>query len=115
MIDDWTTTKLRQIRDTACESCDFVEGLHSEDFVTDAQIHKACSMNLIIIGDAAKRIVERAPELVGQTQDIPWREMAGMRNRIAHDYEKIDLETVWDTVAELLPELIVQIDQLLSR
>ena len=38
-----------------------------------------------------------------------------MRNRIAHDYEKIDLETVWDTVAELLPELIVQIDQLLSR
>lgn len=72
-------------------------------------------MNIIIIGEAAKRIVERLPELVRQTPNIPWREMAGMRNRIAHDYEKIDLETVWDTVAELLPELIQQIDALLSQ
>jgi uncharacterized protein with HEPN domain len=72
-------------------------------------------MNLIIIGEAAKRIVERVPELVLRTPDIPWREMAGMRNRIAHDYERINLSTVWDTVAELLPALITQIDELLSQ
>lgn len=114
MIDDWTIAKLGQIRAAARESCDFVHGLHRDDFIADPQTHKACSMNLIIIGETARRVVDRVPDPVDRTPDIPWREMAGMRNRIAHDYERIDLDIVWDTVDKLPPELIAQIDAMLS-
>lgn len=45
-------------------------------------------------------------------QQVPWRSMRGMRNRIAHGYFEIDLDVVWETVQSALPELLGQLDGL---
>lgn len=105
---------LESMRHAAQEATDFVDGLAKEDFLEDALTQKACALNLILIGESAKRILERHSEMV-QLSGIAWKEIAAMRNRIAHDYYSIDLNTVWDTISNDLPGLITQIDELLSQ
>ncbi|VVO34334.1 hypothetical protein PS704_05269 [Pseudomonas fluorescens] len=63
-------------------------------------------MSLIIIGEAATKIMDRYVEYATQNPQVPWRSMRGMRNRIAHGYFDINLEVVWDTVQAALPELL---------
>ena len=65
-------------------------------------------MNIIIIGEAATRPLNDYPELVDRYPDVPWRSMRGMRNRMAHGYFDINLNTVWNTVHEAMPQLIEQ-------
>jgi uncharacterized protein with HEPN domain len=72
-------------------------------------------MNFIIIGEATKRIMEEWPEFVAQQPEFGWHRMTGMRNRIAHGYEDINFEVVWDTLAGELPRLIAQPDGLLQE
>lgn len=68
--------------------------------------------NLEIVGEAAKRVPDsirdRAPE-------VPWREMAGMRDKLAHDYLGVDLNLVWDVVASELPGARAHIATLLDE
>ncbi len=65
-------------------------------------------MNLIIIGEAATKVMSQHPEFVERHPEIPWRSMRGMRNRIAHGYFDINLDVVWDTVQTALPGLLKQ-------
>ena len=66
---------------------------------------------LEIIGEAAKRI----PEQVRQRYpDIPWKGMAGMRDRIIHGYDNVDLQIVWDVVKRDIPQLKPKIELLLQ-
>lgn len=78
----------------------------------DRRTQQAVIMSLIIIGEAATRLMDRYPEFVAQHPDIPWRSMRGMRNRIAHGYFDIDLDIVWDTVQTALPPLQEQLAKL---
>jgi uncharacterized protein with HEPN domain len=63
-------------------------------------------MSLIIIGEAAVNIMDRHSEFASQHPEIAWRDMRGMRNRIAHGYFDIDLAVVWDTTQSALPLLL---------
>ena len=65
-------------------------------------------MRLIIIGEAATKVMDSAPEFAGVHPEVPWRNMRGMRNRIAHGYFDINLDGVWETVQTALPELLRQ-------
>lgn len=66
-------------------------------------------MSLIIVGEAATKVMDRYVSFVDSHPDIPWRNMRGMRNRIAHGYFEINLDVVWDTVQLSLPELLKQL------
>lgn len=66
-------------------------------------------MSLIVIGEAAAKIMDSYPEFARAHPEIHWRGMRGMRNRIAHGYFEINLDVVWDTVRTALPELLVQL------
>lgn len=66
-------------------------------------------MSLIIIGEAATKVMERYQEFVSAHGEVLWRAMRGMRNRIAHGYFEINLEVVWDTVQIALPALLQQL------
>lgn len=71
-------------------------------------------MSLIVLGEAATKVMDQYPEFAAQHAAIPWRSMRGMRNRIAHGYFDIDLGVVWDTVQTALPALKSQLDVLAS-
>ena len=59
----------------------------------------------MVIGEAATQIANDYPIFVTEHPNLPWREIRGMRNRMAHGYFEINLEVVWDTVQLSLPEL----------
>lgn len=61
--------------------------------------------------DLAELLRQIRPDFVSAHPGVPWQEMRGLRNRIAHGYFGIDLGTVWDTVQQDLPALLVQLEQ----
>ena len=100
---------LDHMRQAATDACSFVEGLSKEDFLADKRTQQAVIMSLIVIGEAATKVMDTHPEFANQHSQVPWRAMRGMRNRIAHGYFDINLDVVWDTVQTALPELLVQL------
>jgi uncharacterized protein with HEPN domain len=97
---------LDHIRQAASDACSFAAGMSKDEFMTDKRTQSAVVMCLVIIGEAATNIMNRHPEFIDTHQQIPWRNMRGMRNRIAHGYFQVDFDVVWDTVQTALPDLI---------
>jgi uncharacterized protein with HEPN domain len=96
----------------AKDACTFVEGLQKDDFLGDKRTQQAVIMSLIILGEAATKAMDLFPEAAQEFSTIPWRSMRGMRNRITHGYFDINLDIVWDTVENALPELLDQIKEI---
>jgi uncharacterized protein with HEPN domain len=84
----------------------YIEGMGNEDFLADRRTQQAVILNIVVIGEAATKIVNDYPKFVEQYPDIPWKNMKGMRNRIAHGYFDINLEIVWSTIQTALPQLV---------
>ncbi len=97
---------LDHIQQAAIDACGYVDGLSRSEFAADRRTQQAVIMNLIIIGEAATKIIDRHGTFASTHPTIPWGSMRGMRNRIAHGYFEIDLDIVWDTVRGALPDLI---------
>lgn len=100
---------LDHLRQAATDACSFVEGLSKDAFLADKRTQQAVIMNLIIIGEAAMKVMDGYAEFAQKHPEVPWRSMRGMRNRIAHGYFDINLDVVWDTVQTALPELLKQL------
>ncbi len=98
----------------AQDACGFVDGLSKADFLADRRTQQAVIMSLIIIGEAAMRVMDRYAGFAQKYAEVPWRSMRGMRNRIAHGYFDINLDVVWDTVVTALPELLEQLRDIRS-
>lgn len=100
---------LDHIQQAAVDARSFVEGLTKDDFLEDKRTQQAVIMSLIIIGEAATKVMDDYAEFAQAHAEVPWRNMRGMRNRIAHGYFDIDIDVVWETVREWLPELLKQL------
>lgn len=100
---------LDQIDQAARSACDYVDSMTVEDILEDKRTQQAVILNLIIIGEAATRLLQRYDRFLDGHPQVPWVSMKGMRNRIAHGYFDINLEVVWETVKVALPELIAQL------
>ena len=87
----------------------YVEGADRDDFLRDTGLQDSVIRRLEIIGEAAGRVTTRFRE---RHDGIPWHRMIGMRNRMAHRYDDIDLEIVWNTTQESIPELLELIEPL---
>jgi uncharacterized protein with HEPN domain len=87
-----------------------LEGVSYDQFEADFRINFAVVRALEIIGEAAKRL---PMSLRQQYPKIPWKGMAGMRDRIIHGYDNVDLEVVWDVVKQDIPKIKPQIRQIL--
>lgn len=100
---------LGHMQQAAQDACDFIEGLDKNDFIEDKRTQQAVIMSLIIIGEAATKVMDGYAEFIQVHTQVPWRSMRGMRTRIAHGYFDINLDIDWETVISALPELLEQL------
>ena len=99
------TNYLEHMRESIGLARSYVEGLTKDDFIADKKTQQAVILNIIVLGEAATKIADECPEFAASHSEIPWKHMRGMRNRLAHGYFEINLDVVWDTVHQSLPEL----------
>ena len=90
----------------------FVDGLSLDDFAADAKTQSAVLYQIAIVGEAVKRL---SPEFRAQHSAINWRAMAGMRDKLIHDYGNVDINRVWATVQTSLPQLLTDIEPILPQ
>jgi uncharacterized protein with HEPN domain len=100
---------LDHIQQAALDAVSFVEGLSKDDFLTDKRTQRAVIMSLIIIGEAATKVMDGYDEFTQVHAEVPWRSMRNMRNRMAHGYFDFNLDVVWETVQEWIPALLQQL------
>jgi uncharacterized protein with HEPN domain len=88
----------------------FVAEISKEEFVHDDRTQSAVLHKLMVIGEAIKRL---SPGFRQTHSDVKWKQYAGFRDVLIHQYDDVNLETVWDIATNELPELRAQIELLL--
>ncbi|WP_414548748.1 DUF86 domain-containing protein [Anabaena sp. CCY 0017] len=83
-----------------------------EEFMQTKMIQDAVIRNFEIIGEATKRL---SPELRSAYYDIPWQQMAGLRDVLIHDYLKVNINLVWQIIEQNLSELKTQVAEILEN
>lgn len=101
---------IQDIWNAAQEILNFTAGMDYEALSADRRTQAAVLYEILIIGEAANRL---SPEFRSQHSSIPWKDIIGMRNILAHQYDKVDTEVVWDVVHQDIPELLSLIQPLL--
>ncbi len=108
MKPDWGDY-LSDILQSIVEVQRFTRRMTYRSFVKDRKTVNAVIRSLEVMGEAAKRIPE---EIRTNHPEIPWKRMAGMRDKLIHEYAGVDLEMVWDVVQEELPPLKPLLEEL---
>ena len=91
---------------------EYVEGYDQKHFVTDKKTCDSVLRCLEVIGEAAKNIPD---DIRVQYPSVPWREMAGMRDKVIHGYFVVDFEMVWLVIMEDLPLIKPTIKNMLEE
>jgi uncharacterized protein with HEPN domain len=87
----------------------FIAGLDHSAFLRDERTVDAVVRNLEVLGEAAKQLPD---DFTSRHPNIPWNQIAGLRNRIVHDYFGLDLNIIWQIVHHDLPRLKAQLEKL---
>jgi len=102
---------LKNISEAMVAAQAFVAGMGFDAFVADDKTASAVLQKLKIVGEAAKKV----PETIRQDYpQIPWQQMAGMRDQIVHTYFAVDYVVVWDTLKVDIPQFQPIIKQILK-
>jgi len=99
---------LQKIKAYAVQTLEFKGDIDYVEFSGDSKTIAACALNLSQIGELAARLDD---DFIEKNSDIPWRKIRGMRNRIVHNYEGLQLNIVWDVLEDFIPELIDKLNK----
>jgi len=103
---------LRHMLNHAQEAVSFAQGRTRADIQTDRLLNLALVRLLEIIGEAAGRVPE---EMRAQHPEIPWTQIVGLRNRLTHGYDSVDLDILWQIISRDLPPLIVSLETIIKK
>lgn len=103
---------LRHIHDECLYIISVTENLLFEDFIEDETLKRAVVRSLEIIGEATKKI---PADFKVKWNTIQWKNMAGMRDRLIHDYIGVNYGIVWDVLKNKIPDMNKQISEFLNR
>jgi uncharacterized protein with HEPN domain len=92
----------------ACQKIqDFTKNLSEDDFKNNALVQSAVIREFQVLGEAARMMSDAGKETY---KNIPWEKIAGMRNKLIHEYFDIRLNVVWETIRDDIPSLITQLE-----
>jgi uncharacterized protein with HEPN domain len=91
---------------------EYIDDMNEQDFLANQMVKDAVVRNFEIIGEATKRL---SMDFREKYSKIPWKQMAGMRDKLIHDYLEVDYAVVWYTASNLLPTLQSQIEKILAK
>ncbi|KQC13995.1 MAG: DUF86 domain-containing protein [Methanothrix sp.] len=103
---------LQDILDAIESAESFVADMDYDAFEADEKTNFAAVRALEIVGEASKKI---PPDIRREYPDVPWREMAGMRDKLSHDYFGVNLQRVFETVRRDLPPLRASIKKIVDE
>ena len=98
--------------DHSREAVQMVRGRHRQDLDRDRMLVLSPVRLVEVVGEAASRV---KPEERARYPSIPWPEVIGMRQRLVHGYETVDLQVLWDTITDDLPPLITELERILAE
>lgn len=111
MINKYDTLFLEHISDALTKIEKFVKDVKYEDFLKNSLTQSGVIWQFLILGEAAQKISKEVRDIY---PSIPWKDMAGMRNKLIHGYFEVDLKIVWDTIMKDVPILREQIKNILK-
>lgn len=91
---------------------EFRAGFDRAAFLADLKTQSAVLHQLVLLGEAVRRLSE---EFRAAHPAVPWHRIIGMRNRLIHEYDRVDLEQVWETVTTHVPDLIAELEPVEPR
>jgi uncharacterized protein with HEPN domain len=103
--------RLRHMLDAGRKAVSFSEGTGRSDLDADSMLAFALMKAIEIMGEAATKVSHDCRK---QFTDIPWPQVIGMRNRLIHGYDEINLDVLWQTVTRNLPPLIEALDRIIA-
>lgn len=103
---------LRHIYDASARIGHYIHGIDEDTFLRDSLVQDGVIRQLEIIGEAIKNL---SGELKSRHPNILWRDFAGMRDKLIHQYFGVDLQIVWTTATEDIPEIKEKIYNILEK
>jgi len=103
--------RLQHMLDHAREAVSLIEGKKREDLDRERKLELALVRLVEVVGEAAARV---SLDLQAKYPSIPWQQIVGMRNRLIHGYDQVDLNILWDTIEFDLPPLIAELEKIIE-
>ena len=103
--------RLQHMLDHSREAVSMIEGKEKMDLKRERMLELSLVRLVEIVGEAAARVSDEGR---GKYSTIPWAQVVGMRNRLIHGYDQVDLNILWDTIEIDLPPLIKGLERILE-